>query len=219
MMQEDAERLLKRVFWLFLGAAFLLLLVYEVNSLLGNPFETMQLLFDINGGANIAAWYSSMQLFSIGIVFLCLRLVTGKCPGSGLFVALGIGFIYLSMDEAAVLHEKIAGTLEQVPWIPRFQEGRGIWITVYGLVGVWLTIAFKTSMVVVSRRFPRSAMIFTSGAGIFLLGGVVLEVCNYYHLFQTFYGMGPLLEEAAKLVGGSFMLLGAGNALLEYYYQ
>ena len=219
MIQADAERLLKRVFRLFLGAALLLLVVYEINYLLGNPFETVRILFDINGGANIAAWFSSMQLFSIGIVFLCLRMVTGKCPGSGLFVALGIGFIYLSMDEAAVLHEKIAGVLKQVPWIPRFQEGRGIWITVYGLIGVWLLIVFKTSMVVVSRQVPRSAMIFISGAGVFLLGGVVLQVSNYYHLFESFYGMGPLFEDAAKLIGGSFMLLGAGNALLEYYYD
>lgn len=219
MIQSDAERLLKRVFSLFLGTAFLLLVVYESHYLLGNPFETVRILFDINGGANLVAWFSSIQFFSIGIVFLCLRLVVGKGPNSGLFVALGIGFIYLSMEEAAVIHEKIAGILKQVPWIPRFQEGRGIWITVYGLVGVWLLIVFKTPMSLVSRQVPRSAMIFISGAGIFLVGGVVLEVCNYYHLFGTFFGMGPLFEEAAKMAGGSFMLLGAGNALLEYYYN
>lgn len=219
MIQPDAERLLKRVFRLFLGAAILLLAVYEIHYLLGNPFETVRVLFDINGGANIVAWFSSILFFSIGLVFLCVRMVMGKCPGSGLFMALGIGFIYLSMDEAAVIHEKIAGILKQIPWVPRFQEGRGIWITVYGLLGVWFFIVFKTSMVLVSRQVPRSAMIFISGAGIFLLGGVVLQVCNYYHLFETFYGMGSLFEEAAKLAGGSFMLLGAGNALLEYYYN
>jgi hypothetical protein len=219
MTLADAERLLNLIFRLFVGAAIMLLAVYAMNQWLGNPFETVGRLVDVNGVANIPSWFSSIQLFSIGIVFLCLRAVMGKCPGSGLFMTLGFGFIYLSLDEAVVIHEMITCPLRHVSWVPRFQGDHGIWITVYGLVGIWLLIAFKNSMLLASRNFPRPALIFISGAGLFLLGGVVLEVCNYYHLFETLYGLGPILEAGAKMIGGCFMLLGVGSALVDYCYQ
>lgn len=219
MIQADAEQLLNRVFRLFFGSVLILLVVYAANRWLGNPFETVGILFDVDGEANIPAWFSSMQLFCIGIAFLFLRLVMGKAPGSRLFKAMGIVFIFLSMDEAAVIHEKITGVLKQVSWVPRFKGGRGIWITVYGLIGAWFFIAFKEDMLLISRRFARPTMLFISGAGIFMLGGVVMEVLNYYQVFGTLQGLGPFMEEGAEMAGASFMLLGAGSALLEYYYR
>lgn len=219
MILTDAERLLHLIFRLFVGAIFLLLIVYAINQLLGNPFETVGILFDVDGIANLPAWFSSMQLFTIGVVFLCFRTIMGKCPGSGLFMVLGIGFVFLSMDEAVVIHETITCPLKHVSWIPRFKGDQGIWITVYGLVWIWLIIAFKKSILLASRNFPRPALIFISGAGLFLLGGVVLQVGNYYHLFESFYPLGPMLEAGAKMFGGSFMLLGAGSALVDYCYR
>lgn len=219
MILAEAVQLLNRVFRIFLGTVCLLLTIYAINRWLGNPFETVGILFDVDGEANIPAWFSSMQLFCIGVIFIALRMAMGKCPGSLLFTAMGIGFIFLSMDEAAVIHEKITGVLKQVSWVPRFKGGRGIWITVYGLIGVWFFIEFKSAMLLVSRRFPGPAMIFISGAGIFLLGSVVLEVCNYYKIFVAVKGLGPFLEEGAEMAGASFMLLGAGNALVDYYYR
>jgi len=219
MTIENAERLLTLVFRMFVCTVFMLLIIYGVNQWMGNPFEPVGRLFDVNGVASIPTWFSSVQLYSIGIVFLCLRAIMGKCQGSGLFMTLGIGFIYLSLDEAVVIHETITWPLRHFSWVPRFKGDHGIWILVYGLVGIWLFIAFKNSMLLASRNFPRPALIFMSGAGLFILGGVVLEICNYYHLFETLYGLGPILEAGGKMVGGSFMLLGSGSALVEYCYR
>lgn len=219
MTFADAERLLTLVFRIFVCAVFLLLGIYGMNQWLGNPFEPIGILFDLDGIANIPTWFSSVQLFSIGIVFLSLRAMMGKCSGSGLFMALGVGFLYLSMDEAVVIHETIMCPLKHVSWVPRFKGDQGVWITVYGLIGIWLLILFKNSMSLASRNFPRPALIFLGGAGLFVVGGVVLEVCHYYHLFETFYGLAPMLEAGGKMVGGSFMLLGAGSALVEHCYR
>ena len=70
---KDAHRLL---FGLILFE-LLLVAIYVGDSLLGSPISVIH-MFDLDREATIPAWFSSVQLFLIGIIFLLVARQVGR---------------------------------------------------------------------------------------------------------------------------------------------
>ena len=79
------------------------------HALLGEVRESFVRLFRVDGETNIPTWYSSSLLLLCALVLA----VIGKMKLQGYdryalhWVLLSGGFVYLSLDEAAVLHEML----------------------------------------------------------------------------------------------------------------
>lgn len=192
-----------------------LVLIFAADTLLDSPIGIIHRLFDLDAEGNIPAWFSSIQLFLIGLIFLIkgYRPDPDRAPSPLFFLMVGAGFVFLSADEAASIHEKITYVLKNFEWVPRFRGNHGIWIFFYPLIGLILLCATFREIVALCNRYRRATFIIATGIGIFLLGAVGLEIVRYQHIDQSatplLYKVEVACEEFLEMFGASVMLYGA----------
>lgn len=203
------QRRVGRLIFVLIAVEFLLCLLYYVNYALGQPAQILHNLLNLDGEVGIVAWLSSVQLFSIGVVFLLAYL---KNKDRRLFLLLGIAFIFLSADEGAAIHEKLSSLLRSYNWQFTFDGGLGGWIPFYLLAGLVLFLIVFRDLLALFRYHPRAVLWLGFGLGLFILGGVVLEVISYQFLRTDLYSLvyqgEVMLEEGLELIGESLMLYG-----------
>jgi hypothetical protein len=199
----------------------LLVLIFAADTLLGHPIRPIRILFDLDGEGNIPAWFSSVQLFIVGLVFLLIGRQTNpdQRPSALLFLILVLGFIFLSADEAASIHEKITGALKDIQWVPRFKGDHGIWVFIYPLIGFTLFLAFYRQLIAMWNRYRYTTLIMAAGMGIFLIGALGLEIISFQFLrsgsFPLLYKVEVAFEEFFEMLGVSVILYGAMLLLRE----
>lgn len=208
--ERDAKKLLVSL----LLFETLLITIYLLG-IDGMPLK-LGILFDLDRELTVPAWFSSMQLLVIGMLFL----FSHNWPQRALirfpnFLYLaGLGFIFLSMDEAISLHERLSTTLGHMKsdWTPSFKGGCGIWMAVYLPVLMILALAAHRTIITFFRAYPHQARLLLVGAGIFFLGAVVLEIISYQYLRDNeasqIYKLEVALEEFFEMVGSSLILYG-----------
>lgn len=170
--------------------------------------------FNLDGEATIPAWFSSMQLFTIGLIFLFSR----NWPNSlqlntpGLMVFAGLCFIFLSADEAATLHEMVTSVLKSVDWLPRFKGDHGVWISMYLVIFLGLIAYSFRTILSFFRIYPSQAKMMLTGACIFIFGAVGLEIISYQYLrgdeTSFYYKLEVAFEELFEMLGATLILIG-----------
>jgi hypothetical protein len=201
---------------------FLLVVIYLGNLALPDPSQFIHGLFDLDSDRSLPMWFSSIQLFLVGLVFLFLAYrkrqgsprASSKFPLSQKFlVIVGLVFVFFSMDEAAMFHERLKFLLGGQSWIPRFEGDLGIWMSVYAAAGLVLLLILWRDVWKLVRQMPRAALTLAFGFGVFFVGGVGLEAvanlflrgedATYLHYLQI------AAEEGLEMAGISVMLYGA----------
>ena len=119
-----------------LGIAALLALLHAIASSSG--LEVLESYFDMVDEKTVPTWWSSVQLLLLGILLGVLAYKqSGRDRRSARVLYFGSGFaVFFSLDEVATLHESITGVLERFEIVPRFADTHGIWILVYGIIGL-----------------------------------------------------------------------------------
>jgi len=76
------------------------------------PWDNLQIWFDLGAEGTVPAWFSSGQFLLVGLALLAAAaLRRGVSPSEmRLLLVAGLGFIFLSADEAAMIHERITRT-------------------------------------------------------------------------------------------------------------
>ena len=203
---KDASRLLFALIFF----EMCLVLIYSMDFYLGMP-RPIHRVFNLDGEATIPAWFSSVQLLLIGILFL----FSAHWPKRYLIVnprfllVVGIAFVFLSMDETAVLHEKVGSTLMHIKWVPIF---KGIWILTYFSIAVMIAITGRHTIKSMLNAYPRQVLIMFSGLIVLLIGAVGMEIIMYVYLQgmegQLLYIVEVALEEFFEMAGASIILYG-----------
>jgi hypothetical protein len=209
----------------FLGlVAFELLFVAvaSVDVALGSPSWIIKQLFDLDGDANIPAWFSSVQLFVIGLIFLLISRMSGRdnAPSPASLILFGLGFIFLSADESASIHERMSVTLRNATVVPRFRDGHGVWISIYALIGVALLLLNYRAFAAMWHRHRRAGTFLAGGVALLVVGGVGLEIVSYEFLRDgstpLLYSLEVVAEEFLEMFGASLALYGAMLLLLTH---
>ena len=184
------------------------------HALISEARESFVRLFRVDGEANIPAWYSSSLLLLSALVLAVIgKMKQQRHDGYTLhWVLLGIGFVYLSIDEAAVLHEMLNKPAEAVispagllafPWV------------IPGAIGVTLTAFLYTRFLFdlhppTRRRFLVAGMLFVGGClGMDSLGAWCFD---RYGPQSSLYRLAQVVEECMEMLGASLFLY----ALLTY---
>lgn len=171
-------------------------------------------LFDLDAEPSIPAWFSSIQLFVTGAVLWAAAQNNRRKQhlSSTFLVAAGVVFIFLSMDEAAAVHEKITLVVLklEMDWL-LFKGGHGAWIPLYmglGLIGLLVAAPYLYKTWV---HFRREAVMALRGFVVLVSGAVGLEILSYLFLranssATTLYRVEVACEEFLELAGASIIL-------------
>jgi hypothetical protein len=192
----------------------LLVLTYgTIAWVQGTPRELYD-LFDLNGEGNLPAWFSSLQLALVAIGFwaLAARRRATQRPSRSFLQASGGFFLLLSIDEAAMLHERIthAAGSRYIDWVPAYAANHigETFVCVIVLLGC-IVFAYPhiRGLCLISSK---ATLIFAAGCGVYLIGAAVLETIGYEVLCKStanFFCLAEIAtEEFFEMLGASLIL-------------
>jgi hypothetical protein len=145
------------------------------------PLGPFYRFFDLDAEFVIPAWFSSTQLSFVGLAFLLLMSL--HHIHKFWFFLTALGFFFLSADEAAQIHENItlyAYRLD-ISWMTALSiQGHGIWIVLYLAIGCVYLATARNFIVYLWKTYPVSFRWLATGASVFVLGGIGVEIFSYY---------------------------------------
>ena len=166
---------------------------------------------DLDIERNIPSFYSGFALFFSSLLFFCLSSLDKK-QGRKCRYWLGLAgvFLFLSLDETFVLHERLGDYTEEYIKSTGILEASGLlyfpWILPYAFLTSILGIFYLPFFM----RLPRktfillfvSAVIFLTGAAFFdMLGGREAELNGYYSVTYTvLYTIEEFLEMSGMIL-------------------
>jgi hypothetical protein len=193
-----------------------LFLACTASTLIGEPSRVVQNWFSLNAEANIPTWFSSTQLLVISLLIGCSALYGDLSfgPSRKLLMVLAAGFLFLSMDETAMIHEGTSRLLSHYKWLPSVRHGKGFWMFPYICAGTAIFFVVRRDLFAFWKRFRFEGILISLGFIITVVGGVGLEAFGY--AFLTRHGNGvwlyrveEALEEMMEMGGESITLYGA----------
>ena len=163
---------------------------------------------DLDIEKNIPSFYSGFALFFSSLLFFCLSSLEKKQGRkSRYWLGLAAVFLFLSLDETFVLHERLGDYTEKYIKSTGILEASGLlyfpWIIPYSILMTILGLLYFHFIF----RLPRkttvllilSAIIFLTGAaGFDMLGGREAELHGYYTITYTVL---YTIEEFLEMIG------------------
>ena len=229
----DFSTLPMRALRLFLIVDAAILAMFATVTALGLPANKVAYaLFSLDIEANPGAWYQSMQLLLVGLVFFLLasNLLRGHTVVRRLrhvWLILGAGFVYLSADEAGVIHERLSqlmmtgiggrpglvrlfGGTPLASHIPAHIHGGGLWLILYMVVGLVVVAVLAPSFPALVRRWPRECIAFVIGFLVLFTGGAIFEgIAGMIHMTAATRAVEVGFEEGFEMLGQSICIFAA----------
>jgi hypothetical protein len=178
----------------------------------------------LEGEDNLTNWYSSvLLLFISGLVVLKAR-TEHATRWRPYWLFLAVIFLYLSIDEGALIHELSMGPMAQFQFTGAFLMS---WVVPYGIASILLAAIFlplvlgqpfdlRWSIIIGGVFYVGSALVFEMVEGRFLTG---------YGWGDPYFQTTMKIQEAGELVGltifaiGLFSSLGAREPLKVKVYR
>lgn len=162
--------------------------------------------FDVDNEISIPTWWSQTVLLVIAI----LGFMAYKVGGSRWWLAFSSLFIFLSVDEGAMLHEA---------FITKFREyttdgsatglANHLWLIPVAIVFIILLIPFIKFL----RTLPkRSLKLLVAGMGLLFFGAIVYETIGLLSFNSAdfwYKGINVAIEEAFEMFGASLVVYAA----------
>ena len=212
IQHEAWMNLPKKLFATFFTLDALFVLLYLGAVALHLSHSRYFVLVDLDAEANPPSWYSGAQLFliSIGYFMLASRLIPSRTKVRSLrplWMAMGLGFAFLSMDEVGSIHERIGSLLYELRvfnHIPFTDQ----WMWVYVIIAIVLLVAFYKQLILVWREWRVETVLFLIGFVVLALGAFVLEGLHLWHHLHHFWIFAEVaLEEGLEMLGATILLL------------
>jgi hypothetical protein len=150
-------------------------------------------LFDVDQENNLPTWYSGFLLLTTSaLLWLCARKKRADADRwSGHWYALAVGFLLMSVDETAGVHESINSVI----------------VMTWAIPGAILALAIGLVFVPFLLHLPRrTALLFGLAGGAYLAGAVGIEIIGNAMVGQRLkdtlqYNLTTLAEEGLEMLG------------------
>ena len=213
-MNRSSDRLATRVVRLPVAIELLLVTFYWLEILCGDP-PLLNPLFDLDGEANIPAWFSSAQLLAIALTLWTANRFRAdmRRPSRWFMNLMAVGFLLLSLDETAQVHETITGVIgsRYADWLPPLLSNHKAF-AVLAMIGVFGVFKMCYQDARAAWRWSRrECTICLIGMCVVLLGGSVLEAIGYVYLHKgtLAYQVEVTFEEFLEMFGATLILRAA----------
>jgi hypothetical protein len=163
-------------------------------------------LFNLDGEANIPAWWSSSQLLVAGLLIAVLVFRNHRADSrSWSLAALAATIIAFSLDETAGLHERAGNIIDSYVREPGdLLSQSGYWPFFVGIpVVVFIAYLIRSSASFMSEAAGTRWKMLLSFV-VFFSGALVGELLNNLEP-QTLGIHMQVVEEALEMIGGSFL--------------
>lgn len=199
---------------LTLGAAYIL------DYLADHPYGQLSLFLDLNKEGNLPTWYSSVQWFSVAILWglFAQRNFRRSQAASCLLLILPLVFLALSLDEVAQIHEWLGVRSDSLlPGASRKNtmfSHTGIWMLVFGVPFVAGFTALALSLRSYFCRAPGAFRKILWGMAVMLAGALGIEMLSNFVVADSLYGtLQVFAEELSEMLGATMVLWGSYELL------
>jgi len=204
----------RKLFLTLICLEMLCVVVYATDAWVQGAAQQLHSLIDLDGEGNLPAWFSSFQLTLIAIGFwtLAARFRETERPSRHFLSTCAGFFLLLSIDESALLHERITESLgsRYVDWLPAYLGDHPGEAVVCALILVACLAAAYPHLNGLWRLSPRASLIGAAGCAIYVLGAAGLESIGYKMLSSgatlQLYRVEVAAEEFFEMSGGSLIL-------------
>ncbi|MDX2377352.1 hypothetical protein M4I32_11135 [Microbacterium sp. LRZ72] len=128
--------------------------------------------FDMDAEVSIPTWYSTVLLALIGVALLAAGRLRDAGRGRLPWYALGAGFLYLSLDEGAALHESLMYATRNALGI----TGGPLWYAWVIPVGIALALVSPLLLWFALRLTPVTRMLMLVAAVLYVGGALGIEI-------------------------------------------
>ena len=192
----------------------LLFHLYNLRAPESAELDELLTLMSVNRETSLPSWFSSKILFIAALLlgFFYLRTRRARFPGSRMWLGLSLIFLYLSVDEALFIHERVAGIFSRAFGLS------GILYYAWVLPFSVLVLIFLAFYAPFFLRLPGRTRNLIALAGTLYLGGalgaeVVAALMDQSGNRETLAFIGIFtLEEWLEMTGISLFIF----ALLDY---
>jgi hypothetical protein len=190
----------------FFAMDLALVTAYFIDYLLGNPIWILTRFFDLDRESSLPTWYSSVQWFSVAALLAIFARHNFRRSQfkSWLLIMLPGVFLAFSLDEIAMLHERIGMAIDSISRRDTHFPVTGIWMFV---IGVPFIILFGVIILVIRTYFRRAPRIMLAGA----LG--VETLSNFVEPDSVDRILLIMAEEFCEMLGGTIVLWGSYESL------
>lgn len=207
--QRAAWRALPSRLLVFLLACEALLEVVFLTLVFLNLRRTILFTaFNLDLEGNVPTGYAGFQLLFLSLGFLVLgsRLIPVRRRSAALrpmWLALGVLFAYLAIDEIGSVHERLPIWRLVVFNVPHMDP----WMVMYATVGIVLLVLFAKQGLLAWRNWRKEVLLFIVGMATMVAGGLVLEGLNYQlHFTGVMRYVEQAFEEGFEMLGVSIMV-------------
>ncbi|MFI0348926.1 hypothetical protein [Actinomadura sp. 9N407] len=168
----------------------------------------LRLIFNVGTEGNLATWWNTALLLSVAGTALVAAALSGRTarPGRRSWLGLALAAAWLSIDESAQVHERLAGPGND------WAREHGITLPTYAwiLPGSLLAVAGTVCAVLWARRLPPDVRRGLLGAlAAYFSGALAVEAFNGWAKRQgadAVYALGTSVEEGLEM-GACLMVL------------
>lgn len=202
-----------------LGTMALVLMLASVAGQLAPYFTGRSepvVFLSIDGEQNLPAFFSVL-LILVATLLLAVIAVFKKAQGASYafyWALLSLGFLFMAVDEATSIHEKLNGPMRRLLGDERPAIFHFAWL----LPGIVFVLAIGLLFLRFLLHLPaKTRLLFFMAASLYLGGAIVLELIGSYYAFTYGIRSWPLIvsghiEESLEMAGVIVFIF----ALLQY---
>lgn len=189
--------------WAILAGMHFLLITIRPALGYGHQMWGLVREFNLAEESNITTWWSAALLAAAGILMLIIAFEArrGGRPFVRHWGILGCGMLYLSLDEAARIHETVIGTI----WIAFAGRGTGIFYYAWYLPIIPVVAVVIIAFIPFLKRLPSQTARWLIAAGVIYLGGSLgvemIEASLSFNERWVMVGIAQLIEESFEILG------------------
>ncbi|GAB4578831.1 MAG: hypothetical protein Fur0022_15680 [Anaerolineales bacterium] len=198
----------QKIVTLLAGTAIFIVLASVIMDVIeeltwGQKFFGFRVKFDLDQEANIPTYFATFNLLLAAILFTVIGMLKPKAKGSFArhWQGMGLIFLLLSLDEAAVLHERFIGIFQQ------YLKPTGFFYFGWVIIAIPLVIFVGLTYLRFFLHLPsKMKVLFVVSAVLYLGGAVGMEMiggwfAENYGENRPMYNVITTVEEILEMVG------------------
>lgn len=207
----------------FLFVDLSLAALYPVQEhFFGDMHNFLADFFDLDQESNAPAWWSSFQLSLTGLLLagFAWHMFDRRDKRSWMLIGAPLMFLFLSLDEAAMIHESLGRKLDALVDLTNRRasllQETGVWMLFCGPLLVAAIAMMGWAAAKYFRGRKRIATMFITGFALLVGASTGVELLSNFVGQGIGYTVETLIEETGELLGETVLLWAALELLKSY---